>query len=180
MITPMLLRRERSEDQVAIHAIHTAAFAPPAHPGPEPAGPVVEATLVDELRDDGDVIPGLSIVAELDGRLAGHVVCSNGFVGETLCPGLGPLGVHPDLQRGGVGLALMHAVLGAADALGYPAVVLLGDPAYYSRFGFVLAGTVGIEPPMAEWAPHFQVRPLTAWNPAIRGKFRYAPAFDRL
>ena len=49
---------------------------------------------------------------------------------------LGPLSVRPDRQRQGVGSALMHAVLGAADALGERLVALLGSTAYYPRFGF--------------------------------------------
>ncbi|MGH3792696.1 MAG: GNAT family N-acetyltransferase, partial [Pseudonocardiaceae bacterium] len=63
---------------------------------------------------------------------------------------LGPLGVIPACQRRGVGRALMHAVLAAADALDEPAVTLLGDPAYYSWFGFVAGTTLGILPPVPE------------------------------
>jgi putative acetyltransferase len=72
----------------------------------------------------------------------------------------------------------MHAVLGAADALGEPVVVLLGDPAYYGRFGFRLAAEYGITPPVAAWAPHFQARPLHAWDPKLRGPFAYAEPFS--
>jgi putative acetyltransferase len=74
----------------------------------------------------------------------------------------------------------MHGVLAAADALGEPAVVLLGDPDYYRRFGFVLAEPLGVLPPNPHWAPHFQVRPLRGWDESLRGTFHYAPAFDRL
>jgi putative acetyltransferase len=74
----------------------------------------------------------------------------------------------------------MHAVLAAADALDEPAVVLLGDPGYYHRFGFVLAQPLGVLPPNPHWAKHFQVRPLTAWDSSAQGVFRYAPAFDDL
>jgi putative acetyltransferase len=73
----------------------------------------------------------------------------------------------------------VHAVLAAADALDAPEVVLLGDPAYYGRFGFVLAVPLGVLPPDPAWAPHWQIRTLTAWDGAA-GPFRYAPAFDRL
>jgi putative acetyltransferase len=74
----------------------------------------------------------------------------------------------------------MHAVLAAADAVDEPAVALLGDPAYYRRFGFVAGSTLGVLPPVPEWGPHFQVRPLNAWDDSLRGIFRYARAFDRL
>ena len=62
--------------------------------------------------------------------------------------GLGPIGVLPDRQGDGFGGALMHAVLGAADALGHPVVVLLGHLDYYPRFGFVPAGSIGIPRPI--------------------------------
>jgi len=74
----------------------------------------------------------------------------------------------------------MHAVLGAADAMGEPVVELLGDPGYYGRFGFRLAAEYGITPPVEEWAPHFQARTLDAWTPALRGRFAYAEPFSRL
>jgi putative acetyltransferase len=108
------------------------------------------------------------------------VVCSPATVDGQPSLGLGPLGVLPDRQRRGVGQALMHAVLAAADALGAPAVFLLGDPAYYRRFGFDLAVHAGVQPPEAQWREHFQVRRLTTWTDSIQGTFRYAPAFARL
>ncbi|OXM57821.1 GNAT family N-acetyltransferase [Amycolatopsis thailandensis] len=171
----MLLRQETPADREAIHAVHLAAFA-------KHSVPVVEAKLVDALREDGDLIGTLSIVAERDGKVVGHVCCSPSRLGadEKSTVGLGPLGVLPEYHASGIGSALVHAVLGAADALGYGAVILLGDPKYYSRFGFVLAGRHGITPPVAEWAPHFQVRTLNAYRPELRGEFRYSPAFDRL
>jgi len=74
----------------------------------------------------------------------------------------------------------MHAALGAADALDEPLVALLGIPAYYHRFGFHLSDQIGILPPVAAWQPHFQVRTLAAYTPAIRGGFTYAEPFSRV
>jgi putative acetyltransferase len=88
--------------------------------------------------------------------------------------GLGPLSVRPDRQRQGIGGALVHALLGAADALDEPLVVLLGDPRYYERFGFRPAAGYGITP------ERLQVRTLNAFHPALRGRFRYPAPFDRL
>ncbi|WP_275415184.1 GNAT family N-acetyltransferase [Planotetraspora silvatica] len=174
---PMLIRCETAADVAPIHAVHAAAFAPTADPG----SPVVEADLVDALRACDAWLPALSFVAAgRDGDVVGHVVCSRAHVDGTPVLGLGPLGVHPSVQRQGVGHALMHAVLGAADALGEPLVVLLGHADYYPRFGFGPAKDYGIVPPVAEWGPHFQVRPLTAYHPSIRGAFVYAGPFNEL
>jgi len=101
-------------------------------------------------------------------------------VGTTPALGLGPLGVRPDSQRSGVGGALMHAVLGAADALDESLVLLLGHPDYYPRFGFVPAAGLGISPDVEEWTSHFQARALTAHDPGLRGTFRYAEPFYAL
>ncbi len=169
----MILRRELPSDRVAVDEVHRRAFARPG----EDVAP--EAVLVDGLRADGDVVPGLAVVAEAGGDVVGHVVCSRATLGGRPSLGLGPLGVLPEHQRRGVGSALVHAVLAAADALDAPEVVLLGDPAYYGRFGFVLAVPLGVLPPDPAWAPHWQIRTLTAWDGAA-GPFRYAPAFDRL
>jgi putative acetyltransferase len=79
-----------------------------------------------------------------------------------------------------VGKALMHAVLGAADALGEPLVALLGSTGYYPRFGFRPAGELEITPAHPQWTEHFQVRTLTAYDPAVRGQFAYPEPFDRL
>jgi putative acetyltransferase len=74
----------------------------------------------------------------------------------------------------------MHAVLGAADALDEPVVVLLGHTEYYPRFGFRPADELGITPSVAEWGSHLQARTLTAYQPDLRGMFRYAQAFSDL
>ncbi|WP_434439803.1 GNAT family N-acetyltransferase [Lentzea sp. E54] len=159
----MLIRRETPADIDAIRTVTNLAFKD----GPE-------AQLIDWLREDPGWIPELSLVA--DGVL-GHVVCTRGYVGDVPALGLGPISVQPSHQRAGIGSALMHAVLGAAEARGECAVILLGSPDYYSRFGFRLAAEFGITPPVPDWAPYFQAR-LFGDVPA--GAFRYAEPFNRL
>jgi len=106
------------------------------------------------------------------------VLGTRGHVGQDPVLALGPLAVRPDRQRHGVGSALMHAVLGAADALGEPLAALLGDPGYYCRFGFELSTACQITPPRPEWQPHFQVRVLSGYQPRLRGMFTYPEPFD--
>ncbi len=178
----MLIRREAPGDADAIRAVTAAAFTRPAGHGepPGPAGPPPEARLVDDLRASDAWLPALSMVSlSRDGSITGHVLCTRGHAGAAPVLALGPLSVRPDGQRRGIGSALMHAVLGAADALGEPLVVLLGDPGYYARFGFRLAAEYGITPPRPGWEPHFQVRMLTGYDPALAGPFRYPEPFDR-
>lgn len=168
----MLIRRATPDDRSAVRNVHNAAFASDA------ATQSVEATLVDQLGAAGDSIPALSLVAEIESAVVGHVLGSRAQLDGRPSLALGPLGVLPTHQRHGVGSALMHAVLAAADALGFPEAVLLGDPAYYCRFGFRPAPPLGVRPPVEEWAEHFQIRTLTSWTPDRQGTFRYAPAFD--
>lgn len=156
-----------------MRAVVGAAFA-----RPEPGEPV-EVWLLDQLRDDAGWVPALSLVAVDDaGEVIGHVVCTRADVDSRPALGLGPLAVRPDRQRQGVGTALMYAVLGAAEALDEPLVVLLGSPDYYRRFGFVPATGYGISAPDPAWGDYFQVRPLSDDPPS--GRFSYAKPFRDL
>lgn len=85
-----------------------------------------------------------------------------------------------DCQRRGIGSALMHAVVAAADALGEAVVVLVGDQAYYRRFGFQPASTLGIVAPGATWGECFQARALHAWTPGPERSFDYAEPLQQL
>jgi putative acetyltransferase len=173
----VLVRRELPGDEAAIRRVHTDAFAP-RHPDEQP----VEPQLVDDLRAGGAYLGALSLVAIAEGQIVGHVCCSRATLlpGEEPVLGLGPLGVRRRHQRRGAGGALMHAVLGAADALDEPLVVLLGHRDYYPRFGFRPAAELGVEPEIPEWAPYFQARTLTSYHPGLRGRFRYAQPFYEL
>jgi putative acetyltransferase len=169
------LRRERAGDEAGIAAVHAAAFARLENPGTI----TPEVGLVDEFRASDSWIPALSVVALVDDEIAGHVVCSRATIASTYpVLGLGPLGVRPQSQNRGVGLALGHAVVAAADALDEPLIALLGNPRYYGRFGFEPAADHGIEAPDPNYGDHFQVRALTTATGAERGDFQYAPAFD--
>lgn len=174
----MLIRRESPADTAAIAAVHRSAFAAMA---PSASAEPVEVALVAALRDSPAWIPALSFVAEADGAVVGHICLTRGAVEGRAALALGPIGVRTDVQAKGAGSALMHAAIGAADALDEPLVVLLGHVDYYPRFGFVSAAELGILPDVAEWAgEHFMARTLTAYSADLRGEFRYPQAFYAL
>lgn len=128
------IRAEEDRDRAAVHAINESAFESPA-----------EAELVDALRIEAR--PLLSLVAELDGSIAGHIMFSPvTLTGHThLCiMGLAPMAVTPSLQNCGIGSALVRAGLESCRKLGARAVVVLGHPEYYPRFGFAPSVKFGI------------------------------------
>lgn len=144
------------------------------------------ADLVRTLRSQGGYDAGLSWVAlesEPVPRIVGHVLFSPIAIvrGDVPAPALalGPLGVMPDRQRHGVGSAIVEAGLKASRDAGHGIVLVLGDPAYYSRFGFALASEARIEPPDPDWAGAFQVLGLMPRAlDGVRGMARYPSAWD--
>jgi putative acetyltransferase len=178
----VLIRREQASDVAAIRSVTVAAFSAVEHAASpvDADGAPGEATLVGWLRADPGWDPRLSLVAEDDGTVIGHVVGTHGSLAGRAALGLGPLSVLPDHQGRAVGSMLMHSVLAAADALGEALAVLLGDPAFYGRFGFLPASSLGIEAPDPAWGDYFQARPLAAYDDSWRGRYTYAAPFDRL
>ena len=173
----MLLRRELPDDRAAVRRVVARAFAHDPRTGRPVDGEPVEVRLLDRLRAGDDWLPALSWVAVEGEDVVGHAVCSRATVAGTPVVGLGPVGVEPERQRTGIGSALVHALLGAADALDVPLIGLLGDPGYYGRFGFRASIGLGVDPPDPAWGASFQVRALSAHDPALRGSFAYAQAF---
>lgn len=173
----MFLRREQAGDESAIAAVQAAAFRRPDAPHTAPP----EVALVADLRASAAWIPALSVVAVVEGVVAGHVVCSRATIAGTIpVLGLGPLGVAPNLQRRQIGTALMHGIVAAADALDERLIALLGNVAYYERFGFTPASSHGIVAPHDWYGENFQVRPLACATGLEQGLFEYAPAFDNV
>ena len=125
-----MIRPEQSGDIPEIRTLITAAFLGAAFSDGE------EATIVDRLRENNAL--AVSLVAELDGTVVGHVAFSlvaiNGI--ESNWFGLGPVAVRPDHQRQGIGTRLIEAGLDLIRSLDAAGCVVLGDPGYYSRFGF--------------------------------------------
>jgi putative acetyltransferase len=114
--------------------------------------------LVARLRSS--VKPQLSLVAELDGRSVGHIFFSPVTLDRApscfSAAGLAPLGVTPAFQRQGIGSSLVRVGLQHGPTLGWDAIFVVGDPTYYSRFGFVPAVPLGLRyesPAVLELSP---------------------------
>lgn len=127
----MQIRPERPADAEAIHRVTVAAFQT------VPYGDGSEGRVIDTLRASGALT--LSLVAEDDGEIIGQVTFSpitiDGREGPWLC--LGPVAVKPERHSEGIGAALISEGLRQIAADGFELCVLLGNPAYYRRFGFV-------------------------------------------
>ena len=130
----MLIRGEERRDWPAVYAVNVSAFETPA-----------EANLVDALREQAK--PLVSLIAEDNGAVVGHIMFSpvslSGHPALRIM-GLAPMAVAPDHQRKGIGSALVSAGLEQCKQLGFGAVVVLGHPAYYPRFGFSSSACFGI------------------------------------
>jgi putative acetyltransferase len=170
----VIVRQQRSDDLDAIRRIYATAFARPENRESVP----LEVGIFEALWEAGDALPELSFTALQDDEAVGHVTASRATVAANAVVAVGPIGVLPEYQGRGIGSALMHALLTAADAADVPMIVLLGSPRYYSRFGFRPAQELAVTAPEPSWGDAFQARPLTAYTPAVSGPFRYASAFS--
>lgn len=172
------IRHEVSSDAVAVRLVQEAAFPTPA-----------EAQLVELLREHERLT--LSLVAEPDGHIVGHVALSEVVVEAHDVPasadrdaclarglGLAPLAVLPGWQGRGIGSALVRAACQRAGEAGYDFVVLLGEPSFYGRLGFVEAAPLGLKNEYGATTA-FQVLPLTA-QALPRGLVRYAAEFGEV
>lgn len=164
----MRVRPETDADHTAIRAVVEAAF-----------GRKFEANLVGAIRRSDRYVPGLSLVAEVDGAVVGHVLVSYVDVepGSVRLLQVAPLAVAPEHQRQGVGSALMYEAIRLVEGRGEPLVLVEGDPRYYERFGFRRSDECGIEAPADVEPQYLMARGLGAYDPSIRGRLVYPEAF---
>ena len=166
---PTGVRPELPGDALAVRALNEAAFETD-----------VEARIVDTIR--GGSARTLSLVAESEGAIVGHILFSSVSIEghEKLClMGLAPMAVLPARQREGIGSALVREGLERCRNTGCHAVVVLGHPEYYPRFGFVPASRYGIG---CEYDVPDEVFMLVELEPGalegVSGRVAYHPAFS--
>ena len=164
--TGLQIRLERPTDYRMSEEMMREAFWNVYEPG------CSEHYLLHIMRKAPSFVPELDFVAEADGRIVGQVVfmkaCILGDDGrryEVLS--LGPIAVHPSLQRKGVGRALIEHVRNAAQQAGFRAMLLCGDPGYYQRVGFVPAEHFGIRTAENRYFAALHAYPL--YSEALKG-----------
>jgi putative acetyltransferase len=163
------VRTTRLSDRDAILAVVRAAFSGGGRDPQEELDVVTNTWALNAAPDD------LDLVATEDDTVVGYVVAARGRLNAAEALGVAPLAVAPDRQHAGIGTALMTELLGRADGDGWPLLLLLGDPAYYSRFGFEPASQLGITyAGLGGPDPHFQGRKLARYDSALGGTFTYS------
>jgi putative acetyltransferase len=164
----MQIQIESAADIAGIRAVHQAAFPTPA-----------EAALVDALRAAGQL--SLSLVARQQERVVGHVAFSPIHVDAApLGWGLGPVAVHAEQRGRGVAAHLIRDGLERVRAAGVGLVVVLGDPRYYSRFGFTPARLLALRDEYAGGDAFQALELVRGTAPAAGGLVRYSSAFAQL
>ncbi|MBD2347201.1 GNAT family N-acetyltransferase [Anabaena subtropica] len=168
----MNISTETPSDYLAISQVNNLAF-----------GRENESQLIAAIRLSDFYIPELSLIAEIDNNVVGHIIFSYiELAGEEKLQvlALAPIAVHPQFQKQGIGSALIQIGLTKAEARGESLVIVLGDPQFYTRFGFIPSTTYGIESPFPVPDEFFMVKPLQKYQTKYRGKVIYPPAFHQV
>ena len=147
MSNSVLIRPEQPSDFAAIDKVITDVFAA------MPMSDHREVELVHALRQTRGSIPALALVADLDPEIVGQVLLTQIHI-QTAAEqlpvlALAPLSVLPQFQHHGIGSQLLHEAYRRAQAWHHKAILVLGDPAFYSRFGYVFASRFGLHFPFA-------------------------------
>lgn len=167
----MLIRQETFSDYKEVYELITEAFATAEHAHGN------EQDLVVALRKGNAFIPELSLVAEIDKELAGHILFTKAKVNNDNVLVLAPLSVKPQYQKQGVGTALIVEGHKIAKELGYEYSLVLGSETYYPRIGYVTAEQIGIEVPKDIPSKNFMAIKLQENAKIIHGPVTYAEEF---
>ncbi|MEE6032467.1 N-acetyltransferase [Avibacterium paragallinarum] len=168
----MNIRFSTPKDSVAIYQLVKQAFKNAEH------SDGTEQDLVQRLWTSDSFIPELSLVAEQDKCLLGYILFTRVTIGEDQALALAPLAVLPEFQRQGIGKKLIAAGHHHAKQLGYSHIIVLGDPQYYGKFGYLPASQFNIYPPFEVPDHYFMGIKLDSFAQALEGVVQYDSAFQ--
>ena len=167
----LLIRQETPSDYDVIHRVVQEAFASAAHRDG------TEQDLVAALRKGDTYIPELALMAIQGETIVGHILFTRATIEGRPILALAPLAVLPKVQRQGIGSALVREGHRIASAMGFECSVVLGDSAYYARFGYAPASRFGIQAPFSVPDENFMAAKLRPDATLPAGVVRYAAAF---
>lgn len=167
----MLIRKEEPKDYEIIYSLVKDAFDSTEHSDGN------EQDLVNALRKGDAFIPELSLVAETDGKIVGHIMFTKAKVAGNTVLVLAPLSVLPEYQRKGIGTALIKEGHKIANELGYEYSVVLGSEKYYPRAGYLPADNFGIKPSFDVPNENFMACKIKEGASDIHGIIKYAEEF---
>ena len=167
----MLIRQENNKDFDQVYSVVKKAFQMAEHSDGN------EQDLVVALRKSDAFIPELSLVAEMDGKIIGHIMFTKIEIGNHTALTLAPLAVLPEYQKQGVGAALIKEGHRIAKELGYQYSVVLGSERYYPRYGYIPAKQLGIKAPFEVASENFMAIKLQENAEPINGIVKYAKEF---
>lgn len=168
----LIIRQEQKGDHKQIYNVVKKAFQNAEHTDGD------EHNLVERLREAKEFVPELSLVAELEGKIIGHILFTEIKIGDKIALALAPVSIVPKYQSKGIGSKLIFKGHEIAKNLGYGAVVLLGHEKYYPRFGYVKASNYDIKAPFEVPDENFMVLELKGNALSeTKGVVEYSPKF---
>ena len=165
------IRQETKNDYDMVYHVVKSAFEHAKHTSGD------EHNLVNRLRTSNAFVPQLSLVAELNGKIVGHILFTEAEINETTQLMLAPLSVIPSQQNRGIGGMLITEGHRIAKNLGYEFSILVGHAHYYPRFGYIPANRFGIKTTFEVPDENFMVLNLQGKNTKLNGMVRFAPEF---
>lgn len=137
----VIIRQEQEKDWGSVYGVVKAAFEDTEYADGD------EQDLVNRLRKSKAFVPELSLVAEWESKVIGHILFTKSGIGDNVSLALAPVSVLPEYQGKGVGGKLIEAGHRIAKTLGFDSVIVVGHPTYYPRFGYSSASKWGISAP---------------------------------
>lgn len=167
----MTIRAEQQADYETVYSVVKSAFETAEQSDGN------EHNLVNSLRQSTAYIPELSLVAEINGEIVGHIMFTKLQIGGHTALALAPLSVLPEYQKQGIGTSLILKGHRIAKELGYSYSVVLGSEKYYPRMGYLPASEFNIQPCFEVPDKNFMAYKLTDDAPSISGIVHYAKEF---